>query len=140
MSDGNGFLSLRLRSRRQVFWFVRPRVIYRHRCLGRNLVRPEYTVSSKAFDIAYVDRTRTLDLGFPYEVRQELPDFRTPFAENFESLVNQRAIELFEFAQSTGRPLTVFWSGGIDSTLVLCALLKHWEGSRRNIPLRVLLS
>ena len=136
----NRFLNNRRHNKQQAFWFVRPRVIYRHSCLGRNIVRPEYTVSSRAFDIAYIDRTRTLDVGFPYEVRQELPDFRVPFKQNFDSLVNHRALELFEVAQSAGRPLTVFWSGGIDSTLALCALLKHWKGVRRKVPLRVLLS
>ncbi len=140
MSVSNGFLGKRLRNARQPFWYVRPRVIYRHKSLGRNLVRPEYTVSSKAFDIAYVDRTRTLDFGFPYEVRQELPDFRETVAEDFDALVNQRAVELIEFAKSSRRPLTVFWSGGIDSTLVLCALLKHWYGTRQTTPLRILLS
>ena len=68
------------RSKGTPLCYVRPRVIYRHSHIGGNLVRPEYAISSRAFGIAYIDRTETLDPGFPYRVLEPLPDFGRGFS------------------------------------------------------------
>lgn len=45
--------------------------------------------------------------------------------DSLADIVDKRAIELINNAKSTGRKISVMWSGGIDSTLVLTAILKN---------------
>jgi len=45
--------------------------------------------------------------------------------DSLADLLDKRAIELINNAKSTGRKIAVMWSGGIDSTLVLTAILKN---------------
>lgn len=52
-----------------------------------------------------------------------LPDFKT--ALDTEELFDRRSIELLEYGKNYDK-IYVFWSGGIDSTLILCSILKNW--------------
>jgi hypothetical protein len=52
------------------------------------------------------------------------PDFKTVLKT--EDLFDKRAIELFEYSKKYDKTY-VFWSGGIDSTLILCSILKNWN-------------
>lgn len=45
--------------------------------------------------------------------------------DSLADLLDKRAIELINVAKNTGRKIAVMWSGGIDSTTVLTALLKN---------------
>lgn len=53
-----------------------------------------------------------------------LPDFTTNFTT--VDLFDRRAIELYEVSKRYENTY-VFWSGGIDSTLILCSILKNWD-------------
>ena len=45
--------------------------------------------------------------------------------DSLSDLMDQRAVELYNEAKRTNKKLAVMWSGGIDSTAVLVALLKN---------------
>jgi len=47
-------------------------------------------------------------------------EFPTNFTSTFEELTNRRAIELWDI----GKPVRLWWSGGIDSTCALVSFLK----------------
>jgi hypothetical protein len=47
-----------------------------------------------------------------------------------ETLFNQRALELEKLSEEYSQTY-LFWSGGIDSTLVLCSILQNWKNLNR---------
>ncbi|MEL7303540.1 MAG: hypothetical protein AAGJ53_07590 [Pseudomonadota bacterium] len=81
-----------------------------------------YRLSSLYFGAGLIDRTRTLDLGFPYEIMDDIPALG-PAPADFASLCAERAGDLVAEARATNKKLHVLWSGGIDSTTALAALL-----------------
>ena len=52
----------------------------------------------------------------------DIPDFT-----NFESVTNIRAQEVENHYKNIDGPIVVFWSGGIDSTVILAAILKNFS-------------
>jgi hypothetical protein len=58
---------------------------------------------------------------FGYEIADWTSDFPMTWAE----ITDLKAQELWAQSRSLNRPVLLRWSGGIDSTLVLIALLKH---------------
>ncbi len=65
------------------------------------------------------DRTGALPHPLRIENLRPMPAVDQSFAAPLESICLERAREL----AAEGRPLRVFWSGGIDSTLVVCSFL-----------------
>lgn len=59
--------------------------------------------------------TNNFDMKF-----DPVPDIPTNFTHTFDDLVIRRAIELWEL----GKPIRLWWSGGIDSTCALIGLLQ----------------
>ena len=53
-------------------------------------------------------------------IENPLTNFPTNFTSTFEELTNRRAVELWDI----GKPIRLWWSGGIDSTCALVSLLK----------------
>ena len=53
-------------------------------------------------------------------IENPLTDIPTNFTSTFEELTNRRAVELWDI----GKPIRLWWSGGIDSTCALVSLLK----------------
>jgi hypothetical protein len=74
--------------------------------------------------VSLVDRTHTLTLPVAVHSLFPLPA-PIPLAQTFEDLCNERAVELLRRADELNVRLYVFWSGGIDSTLVLVSILKN---------------
>ncbi len=73
--------------------------------------------------IASVDRTGIIRT--PIRMRSVYPMPRViPIRTTFEELCNERARELLQRAEKLGSTIHVFWSGGIDSTLILVSFLK----------------
>ena len=48
-------------------------------------------------------------------------------SENFETVTDKRSIELLNIINSSNKKLAVFWSGGIDSTVILSSIIKNWH-------------
>lgn len=73
------------------------------------------------------DRTQTIDQGFKTCILDPFPDFSNNTKSNltFSEICDQRALDIVNQARDEQRPIHVFWSGGIDSTAALIALLKN---------------
>ncbi len=73
---------------------------------------------------AIVDRTNQLDSPFRFDVS----DFQHPQYTNTRSSLDQicidRATEIVDLARRLQTNIVVFYSGGVDSTAVLCALIE----------------
>jgi len=70
---------------------------------------------------AIIDRQQIADLGFEYSVHSPMP------AQHYTSLtlddcINKRVQEIKDFHND--KPILLLWSGGIDSTMVFCALMQ----------------
>lgn len=65
-----------------------------------------------------VDRTETLDIGLNITVIDKIPTGTTN--KSFGDICEQEAERIVKL----GRPIAVYWSGGIDSTLALISLIK----------------
>ncbi|HTR18615.1 MAG TPA: hypothetical protein VMH91_01380 [Candidatus Paceibacterota bacterium] len=74
--------------------------------------------------VAPNDRTGTVRFPIRTESLFPIPTLKST-TKTFEELCNDRARELLAHADKLGVPLYTFWSGGIDSTLVLVSFLKN---------------
>jgi hypothetical protein len=57
------------------------------------------------------------------------PDLTVPYHYDFAETTNSRALQLVNHVDSLDLPVVVSWSGGIDSTVILAALVKNWPPS-----------
>lgn len=89
-------------------------------------------------NISMVDRTNSITTPINIGVAPQclMPDYDPTFSKGLAEITEQRARELLDHAQATGQILTVLYSGGIDSTLILVSLLK--AGSPEEIKKNVL--
>jgi len=55
----------------------------------------------------------------------EIADWSSNFSMTWAEITDLKAQELWAQSRAQNRPVMIRWSGGIDSTLVLIALLKH---------------
>lgn len=78
----------------------------------------------------FIDRTESVKIPVHVKSLFPIPKLR-PFSESFEEICDERAKELLERAEQLDVRLYVFWSGGIDSTLVLVSLLKNATSAQR---------
>lgn len=100
---------------------VRPTVL-------ANPIPDGYRLACLFFGSGLIDRTRTLDHGFRYEVLDPIPDaLGTDCA--IASLCDQRAHRIAEVARTGSRPIHLLWSGGIDSTTAAVALIKALDSA-----------
>jgi hypothetical protein len=94
-----------------------------------------------AYHITLIDRSNTLT--FPIKIKllpnMKLPEYKS-FTETFSDICDKRAIELFNRAVNSNKKLAVMYSGGIDSTLILCSLLKNIDENLIKKHVVVLLS
>lgn len=63
-----------------------------------------------------------INADLPMACKPSLDHYQT---KSFSEITDQRSQDLLHLLEITGKRLAVFWSGGIDSTVILCALLKH---------------
>lgn len=73
------------------------------------------------FGVPLVDRTRTLPGPFLTQILDPIPEYDKDFAMTLPDICLARAEDVFNRAD--GRDIHVLWSGGIDSTAALVALL-----------------
>src|SRR5271165_305192 len=105
---------------------------------GAHYSRP-YLNLCKLLKCGVIDRTRTLDCGVEYQVLDPIPTCREA-SPTFAHLCDAEADALVDEALSSGRRLQVLWSGGIDSTTALVAILAAIQRREANDILDVLLS
>jgi hypothetical protein len=112
-------------------WVVAPSFLYDRK----------YLPLFKYFTSRIVDRTQTFDdIGFNQIIEQPLPTMIDFTAPDLETIIDNTAQEIIE---STTLPLAVLWSGGLDSTTAIVALLEagadritavHTESSTQEHP------
>jgi hypothetical protein len=90
---------------------------------GFNYIR--YVIQFFGAQISMMDRTETIKMPIHCTILPflKLPKFKK-VNTNFEELCEKRARLLLDKAISTNRKLTIMYSGGIDSTLIMVSLLK----------------
>lgn len=82
---------------------------------------------------SYLDRTGSVEMPFQTKIIHPIPEMGT-FNKTLDQVADERAAEIWRAAN--GRIIDVFWSGGVDSTLALAALLKN-APARKKDQLRV---
>lgn len=72
-----------------------------------------------------VDRTKTFtDCGYNIVIEDEIPtNIRT--VGDFSTIVNDTAISIINLSKTKNKPIAILYSGGMDSTCVTAAFLKH---------------
>lgn len=55
----------------------------------------------------------------------EMPEYDPTYSKSFEEVSDMRAMDLKKLIQQTNGKFAVFWSGGIDSTCCVTAILKN---------------
>jgi hypothetical protein len=91
--------------------------------LARNLINPKLgeLLRLTALPVeANIDRTGTLDFGIDCKVLDPMPAPDPNFRLTFDEVSDIAAREIID----SGEPFEMYWSGGLDSTWVLCALLR----------------
>ena len=86
-----------------------------------------------------IDRTQTLDQGFEYHVLDPLPEPSLVNAR-FDEICDARAASIVDCAIRTAKKIRVLWSGGIDSTAALIAIIKATEACKRGDLIHVVLT
>lgn len=76
---------------------------------------------------------RTGHVTTPYNYKVTLPIPENGEVGTFEEIAIARAKELLDLSKATNKPCLVLWSGGIDSTTVLTALIIAADGDYSNI-------
>lgn len=84
------------------------------------------------FGVNIIDRSNYLTMPYRYKSILPLPKLGYTH-KTFEELCIERAEALHQRSLQTGLPLLVLYSGGIDSTCVLTALLMTANGDNSNI-------
>lgn len=77
-------------------------------------------------NMSIVDRTGSIVTPVNVKLAEQcaLPAYDANFSLSYDEICQGRARKLLDHVQSTGQKLTVLYSGGIDSTLMLVSLLK----------------
>lgn len=99
----------------------------------------DYVLACRFMHCGVVDRTGTLDSGFQYAPLDRIPAVATP-GVSFAELCDTIGAEIVDEASRMDREIRVLWSGGIDSTAALIAIMKTAEARGYGHNVRVLLS
>lgn len=98
-----------------------------------------YRIACRVLRSGLFDRTRTLDIGIPYMILDPIPipeSVPATFAEICDAVAADLATEII----SSGKRLQVLWSGGIDSTTALVAVIRAFRERDVTDKIDVLLS
>lgn len=79
--------------------------------------------------VFFFDRTGVIDPGFRMKNVSPIPLVVSGYSESFSSIMDKTALDLL--AEDT--PMDVFWSGGIDSTAVIVALLRNCSDDQKEL-------
>lgn len=78
--------------------------------------------------ISLMDRTGTLAHLYPFAAVDPMPDL-SPISTSFSELCKARTLQLHKAVVENGSGACIFYSGGIDSTLILTQLMSHVKES-----------
>lgn len=113
--------------------YLEARMAVRPTVLGHTT--PEgYRLACLFFGAGLLDRTQTLDHGFPYKTFDPIPKLE-PNIPTLANLCDQRASEIVQIARAQNKPIRLFWSGGIDSTAACVALLRALQDEPKRLEI-----
>ena len=98
-------------------------------------VHPLYLKCCEFFGATLIDRTATIESGIPWKIIDEVTNGYTDLT--FGEICRIRSQEIVE---GTRGSLKILWSGGIDSTVALIAILKVLQEKGQPNRLTILLS
>ena len=92
-------------------------------------------------NISVHDRTNTFTTPIKTGLMPHLamPEFKE-FKRDFSELIDERAVELMNQVKASSKKLAIMYSGGIDSTAILCSMLKNCSEKDIKEKIVVLLS
>lgn len=105
--------------------------------IGRYKPVEGYAHTSQFFHCGVMDRTQTLDQGFPYAILDSVPK-PTPDSTSFAELADKKGKEIVDKAVSSGQDIRVLWSGGIDSTSAIVSLMKATQAMEKPPSIEVM--
>ncbi len=75
----------------------------------------------------YIPRAGEWSLPWPHEIPEEckMPKYDPTFKKSYNDVCNNRAGEIAKLIRDNDYKFAVMWSGGIDSTVILAALIKN---------------
>ena len=86
----------------------------------------EYQSFVRFFETGIIDRTETIQCGFPYHTLDPIPSVPKDSEKlSLKAIIKERANEAAVLSVNSSLPLNVLWSGGIDSTVALISLIKE---------------
>jgi hypothetical protein len=65
----------------------------------------------------------------PELIDAAMPEYQSKFDLSWNDITDQQALKLQELMLTSGKKLVLLWSGGIDSTCLVTAVLKNFEKS-----------
>lgn len=80
--------------------------------------------TERFFGTCLIDRTGTLTRSHPVRILDPIPPFHPSFNKSLTEICDRRARDIFARAEHADLDVRVMWSGGIDSTAALVALLR----------------
>jgi hypothetical protein len=107
--------------------------------IGSDRLPRDYVLACRFLRCSIIDRTATLNQGFAYAVLDPIPAPATDGA-TFAELCDAAGAAIVAEALRDGRGITVFWSGGIDSTSALIAVMKAALAQGCGDRVRIMLS
>jgi hypothetical protein len=87
-------------------------------------VHPQLVKLWNITHVPLIDRTRSLEFPFEYEILSPIPIHNHNFDKTFEQICLERAKQIWHESIAQERPIHVYWSGGIDSTCALISILR----------------
>lgn len=106
---------------------------------GGQRFSPDYIDACRFLHCSIIDRTGTIAPGFAYSALDPMPETRF-VRQSFGDLCDEIGGELVAEALATSKRISLLWSGGIDSTAALIAIMKAATRHGCLDCLRVLLS
>jgi hypothetical protein len=74
--------------------------------------------------VCLIDRTQTYNHPFNCDIRWPIPAYDPNFTLSYEEVCLLRAEQLIKHAKSKNKKIRLFYSGGIDSSVILCSFIK----------------
>lgn len=91
-----------------------------------NLADNKFWIGSNAISFPRYGQSRIWDFHLDTDY-VSCPDLSQRYSDSFADISNARAVDIKKILQQQNRPLAVFWSGGIDSTVALSAIIKNFD-------------
>jgi hypothetical protein len=104
--------------------------------LAKNLLTPQdknYVWAATTSNIFGVNdiRPRVGRFEIPWNPNSvfSIPDLEQTFDKTLPQVFDARAVEIYNQAQSQNKRIVIQWSGGIDSTAMVCAFVKNFSAA-----------